>query len=186
MIIKSALKSSELRAAADELRNYIDVFKEKIKTFERRLADKGITVAKSSVGSELGKYIVFQKYEDESSVQIVAAETSPLISSWLRRGQQIDAIVSPLLMEEFGSGKHAVIWEGVNGNTGILSDGTPVGRGTFPRQTHANESFWHYMDLSGNWHTVDGITPGRPMHNAVIEIITQIDNTAREVFGSGS
>ena len=73
MIIKSALKSSELRAAADELRNYINVFKEKIKTLERRLADKGITVAKSSVSSELGKYIIFQKFENESSIQIVAA-----------------------------------------------------------------------------------------------------------------
>lgn len=185
MIIKSALKSSELRAAADELRNYINVFKEKIKTLERRLADKGITVAKSSVSSELGKYIIFQKFENESSIQIVAAETSQLISSWLRYGQQIDAIVSPLLMEEFGAGKHAVIWEGINGNTGTLSNGTPIGRGTFPRQTHANESYWHYMDLSGNWHTADGIIPGRPMHNAIIEIITQIDNTAREVFMDG-
>lgn len=185
MIIKSALKSSELRTAADELRNYITVFKEKIKTLERRLADKGITVAQSSVSAEFGKYIIFQKYEDETSVQIIAAETSLLISSWLKYGRQVDAIVSPLLMEEFGSGKHAVIWEGLNGNTGTLSDGTPIGRGTFPRQTHANESFWHYMDLNGNWHTVDGITPGRPMYNAVIEIITQIENTAREVFANG-
>ena len=185
MVIKSALKSSELRAAADELKNYIVTFKEKVKTLERRLADKGISVAQNSVSAGFRDYIIFQKFENENSVQIVAAETSRLISSWLRYGQQVDAIVSPLLMEEFGSGKHAVLWEGTNGSTGTLSDGTSVGRGSFPRQTHADENYWHYMDLNGRWHTVDGVTPGRPMHNAVMEIITQIDITAREVFLGG-
>ena len=186
MRLKAFLNSRSIKQMADDLRSYEDGLREKIRDFRDALANKGIRVAMSSTDSVYGQYIVFTKEESGDTTTIVAKETSQILSEWLYYGIHVWAYVSPLLMEEFGSGSHAVVWESSDGSrTGVLSDGTKVGRGTFPEQIHAFKDSWKYMDLNYNWHTVSGVTPTRPMHNAVIEVITQVERTAREVFGNG-
>ena len=185
MVIKARFNSADIKRMADEVEGYRYDFQVKVHTILRRLADKGIAAAALSVGN-MGQYITFTKQNDPYGVTIVAQETSVIVAEWMRYGQLVHAEVSPLLMSEFGAGKHAIIWEGQNGNTNTLPDGKQIGRGTFPNQTHAFEDSWYYMDVNGNWHVATGIKPTRPLHNAVMEIITQVEATAREVFGYGS
>lgn len=186
MRLKARLSSQSIKQMADDLLSYRDGLQNNLREFRDSLANKGIQVAMSSVNGKFGQYIVFTKEESGDTVTIVARETSQILAEWLYHGENIQAWVSPLLMAEFGSGKYAVVWEDSQGNkTGTLSDGTEIGRGTFPDQRNAFKDEWRYMDLNGNWHTASGEKPTRPMHNAIIEIITQIERTAREVFGNG-
>jgi len=185
MVIKAKLNSADIKRMAVEVERYQIEFQIKVHTVLRKLADKGIAAAAMSVGG-MGQYITFSKDNGIDGVTIVAQETSIITAIWLRYGKYAYAEVSPLLMSEFGAGRHAVIWEGLTEHTDTLSDGTKIGRGSFPNQTHAFEDSWYYMDLSGNWQVATGVKPTRPMHNAVIEIITQVEATAREVFGNGS
>lgn len=185
MVIETKLNSADVKKAADEVRQFGRDFQTKVHQVLQRLAEKGIRAAEQSV-DWYGNYITFSKQTSGDGVTVVAAEVGTIISEWLKYGEPVYAEVSPLLMAEFGAGSHAVIWEGLTSDTNVLPDGRKIGRGTFPEQTHAFESYWHYMDLSGNWQTVSGLKPTRPLHNAVLEIIAQIESTAREVFGNGS
>ena len=186
MRLKARLTSESIKQMVADLQGFEDGLRNNLRDFRNRLADKGIHVAMSNVNQVFGQYIAFLKEESDESVTIVARETQQIMSEWLHYGMRVWAYISPLLMSEFGSGSHAVLWEDSKGNqTGTLSDGTKVGRGTFPEQIHAFQNSWAYMDLNWNWHHTSGITPTRPMHNAVLEIITQVEQTAREVFGNG-
>lgn len=188
MTIRARLTSDSLKQMADELRNYENSLRDKIRLFRELLAAKGIMAARSSVTGGFGNYITFEKQDSGDTTVIVAREMSQVLSSWLRNGEQVDAWVSPLLMSEFGAGKYAIVWQDTQGgSTDVLSDGTHIGRGTFhyPDPSHGVKDAWYYMDLSGNWQKASGVKPTRPMHNAVLEIITQIEQTAREVFDNG-
>lgn len=184
MTITTRLDSAELKRAANEVRQYGNDLKIKIHEVLQKLVDKGITVAEQAV-DWYGNYITFSRQFENDSVVLVAQEVGTIISEWLRYGEPVYAEVSPLLMAEFGAGSHAVIWGGMTSDTNSLPDGRKIGRGTFPNQKHAFESVWHYMDLSGNWQTVSGLKPTRPLHKAVLEIISTVEMTAREVFGNG-
>lgn len=186
MRLKANLSSQSIKQMADDLLSFKDGFRTNLQDFRDTLANKGIQVAMSSVSGGYGQYIIFTKEYHENGVVIVARETTQLLSEWLYYGEIVQAYVSPLLMAEFGSGPHAVDWVDSQGNTSkVLSDGTQIGRGSFPDQRHAFQNSWWYMDLNENWHLANGVNPTRPMHNAVIEIITQVETTAREVFRNG-
>lgn len=185
MVIETRLNSADVRKAADEVRQFGRDFQTKVHQVLQRLADKGINTAQTTIGN-FGKFVTFSKQTAGDGVVVVAQETNVIVARWLRKGEEVEAVVSPLLMAEFGAGSHAVIWEGLTSNTDTLPDGRKIGRGTFPEQTHAFQSSWWYMDLNKQWHQASGINPTRPLHNAVLEIITQIESTAREVFGNGS
>lgn len=183
MRLKAMLTSASIKQMADDLMGFKTDLQDKLRMFRERLAEKGIKVAMANVNQEFGQYILFEKIDTDNTSTIVARETSQILKEWLYYGIHVYANISPLLMSEFGSGSHAVYWVDSQGNTSsVLSDGTPIGRGSFPEQRNAFKDSWHYMDLNWNWHTVSGEKPTRPMHNAVLEIITQVETTAREVF----
>lgn len=185
MEISGRLESNDLRRMANELRQYEVSLQAKIRTLLERLADKGVYAGQTTIGN-FGKYVTFSRHTDGLGVVVVAQETNVIVARWLRGREEMEAIVSPLLMAEFGAGPHAIVWEGVTGNSNTLPDGTPIGRGTFPEQTHAFESSWWYMDLNKHWHQASGVKPTRPLHNAMLEIINTVNATAREVFGNGN
>lgn len=183
MKISAKLNSVDLKRMADELRQYGTDLQTKLRLFCSRLADKGIQVAMNSNYGSLASYIVFSKETVTDGTVIIARETSSLTADWF--GHE-DVEISPLLMTEFGAGNYAVYWENSNGmEDRQLSDGTPIGRGTFPGQKNAFKDHWLYRDTQGRLHISRGFYPTRPMHHAVIEMITQVEATAREVFKNG-
>ena len=178
------MTSQDFRRAADEITRFGTQLKKKITLFVSRLADKGIQAALNANYGSLAAYIVFSKETSEYGAIVVAKETSQLTADWL--GHE-NVKISPLLMTEFGSGKYAVYLEKADGSIeGELSDGTPVGRGSFPNQKYAFRDQWLYRDKDGVLHASGGIYPTRPLHHAMEEMIAQIETTAREVFGYGS
>lgn len=184
MVISGKLTSWDLKRMADELRQYGTDLQTKLRLFVSRLADKGIQAALNANYGSYASYIVFSKETESNGTVIVARETSLLTADWL--GHE-DVEISPLLMTEFGAGNYAVYWENSDGmENRRLSDGTPIGRGSFPNQKNAFKDHWLYRDTEGYLHISRGFYPTRPMHHAVIEIITQVESTAREVFGNGS
>lgn len=183
MILKARLTSASLKQLANELTNYKDDLCYKVKLFGSRLADKGIRVAMSANSGSYAPYIVFSREDTENGSIIVARETTQLASDWLGHD---DVYISPLLMTEFGAGNYAVYWENSDASeTKVLNDGTPIGRGSFPNQTNAFKDHWFYRDKQTTLHITRGWMPTRPLHQAVIEMITQVEQTAREVFGNG-
>lgn len=184
MVISGKLTSWDLKRMADELRQYGTDLKTKLQLFCSKLADKGIHAAMNANYGSYAQYIVFSKETETNGCVVVARETQLLTADWL--GHE-DVEVSPLLMTEFGAGNYAVYLEKSDGNIdGRLDDGTPIGRGSFPGQKNAFKDHWFYRDTNGFLHISRGFYPTRPMHHAVIEMITQVEATAREVFGNGS
>ena len=151
MRLKARLTSASIKQMADDLMGFKTDLQDKLRMFRERLAEKGIKVAMSNVNQEFGQYILFEKIDTDNASVIVARETSQILKEWLYYGENIQAYISPLLMSEFGSGSHAVNWVDSQGNTSsVLSDGTPIGRGSFPDQRNAFKDSWRYMDLSYN------------------------------------
>lgn len=174
------LSASSVRRAQKELLNYKKDLPAKCQKFTERLALKGILVAQQNVG-EFGNYIVFSTETSQAEYgarTILYATNNGLIKSqWITKEGVQEADVSPILMAEFGSGLRA-------NNVRAKSMDPPMGTGTFPDQTHAEDpNGWWYMDLNGEWHHSYGVTPSMPMWNAANEIFDQIRTTAKEVFG---
>ena len=80
-------------------------------------------------------------------------------------------------MAEFGSGHLAE----------VLFDIAGVGQGTFPGQTHAFDDVWHWKewrdDHTGEWHHSKGFRPTHPMYQAEMDMIKEVVNIAKEVYG---
>ena len=58
-----------------------------------------------------------------------------------------------------------------------------MGVGSFPGQTHALNDYWWYRDKDGRLRFSQGTEAAMPMYKASVEIISQIELIAREVFG---
>ena len=173
------LSVASVRKTQKELLKYRNDLQAKCEKLVQALANKGILVAEQNVG-EYGKYILFEVQTEPEKLGakalLIASNTGLIRSEWRTQDGVREADVSPLLMAEFGSGLRA--------NNSEAADRLGMGTGTFPEQTHAEDpSGWWYMDLSGEWHHSYGIRPSMPMTMALSEIIDQISDTAREVFG---
>ena len=168
---------SSIQELQKQLGDYKNSLNDKCEQFVRELAESGISVAKQSVGN-FGKYITFsvktEKEQNGCKGVLFASNTGIIKSEWRTQDGVKTADVSPLLMAEFGSGMKAENPMNVPG----------VGQGTFPGGTHGNDpSGWWWMDLNGEWHHSRGVTPTMPMYHASLEMITQIQDIARRVFG---
>ena len=76
-------------------------------------------------------------------------------------------------MAEFGSGWLSEVLFNVSG----------VGQGTFPGQIHAfDEKGWYWTTEDGVKHHSIGEKPTHPMHNAMNEMIRDVEKIAVEVF----
>lgn len=177
--ITIGLSAKEFRDAARQVEQYKKDLNRKNEEFCRRLVATGNLVAQAYVSSSgFGKYVhlVSEITSDKTGCRAVLymEDTSKIVSEWRTLDGTKNATVSPMLMLEFGSGVKAQNPAGISG----------VGTGTFPGQTHAEDSGgWWYMDLEGNWHHSTGISPKMPMYNAAEEMRRDVEKIAREVFG---
>lgn len=175
------LSVSSVKKAQAELLRYKKDLLVKCRKFNEALANKGIAVAQQNTGS-FRNYIVFSTEHDVQKYGVktllVATNTGLITSQWQTKDGIREADVSPILMAEFGSGLRA----NISNNPVAKKNG--MGTGTFPEQTHAEDpNGWWYMDLDGEWHHSYGYYPAMPMWNAANEMIDQIRDTAKEVFG---
>ena len=167
------------------LEQYRDGLQGKMELLISRLLDIGVDTAESNTGDYAG-FIVFKKHlmADKNGIDgvIVATDGSKMIRKWMKNGKVVSAIVSPLLMAEFGSGWLAKVMSTKDYRGNELG----VGQGTFPGQTHAfDKDGWSWTTPDGKEHHSYGEAPTFPMYSATIAILNEIDRIAKEVFGNG-
>jgi len=177
--ITANLSVKSIRAAQKQLRQYKKDMIAKCEKFVTVLANKGILVGEDNLGG-YGNYITFKLETDPKryGVRAVlsATNTGIIKSEWRTKDEVREEDVSPILMAEFGSGLRA---------NNVRANEFGMGTGTFPHQTHAEDpEGWWYMDLNGEWHHSYGVTPTMPVGKAYAEILDQIHDTAKEVFGT--
>lgn len=158
-----------------ELESYRDGLKARSMEFVSRLADIGIRAAERHLGDYAGMVEFTKELDDGNAVcMLIGRDKQKVISRWRYKGDWKEAEVSPLLMSEFGSGWFAeVIFPVAEGE---------VGQGTFPGQKHAfDEQGWHWTDGTG-YHISYGEQPTHPMFNAWLQMRSQIETVAKNVF----
>lgn len=175
------LSPSQFDDVIKELKDYRDrILPMRIEEFTQRLTDRGIEIAKSYTGfvDDMGNASSLIEFRKDVSLIpygcqsiLVMEDRMPMSVSWLTYGDKVKTEqISPTLMYEFGSGKHAI-------------DGH---RGTFPRSdgkpSKGNKDVWSYKSLDGSWHSFSGITPTQPMYHAVNDLYSEIVKIAKEVF----
>lgn len=178
MKLVMGLNSRDIKNSIRELELYRDSLKSKNTIFLEKLLDEGIEVAKENVGYYRYFIKFSKKVEDgETAVGFLIGDSKPAVVVWDKRGKKAQAVVNPLLMAEFGSGHLAE----------VLFDIAGVGQGTFPGQTHAFDDVWHWKEWSedhkGEWHHSKGFRPTHPMYQAEMDMIKEVVNIAKEVYG---
>lgn len=165
-----------LNALIKDLQNYKQELEDKRIIFLRRLMEIGINMANKQLG-EFSGMVVFEKTIDDDGGVIVATDGEKIIRVWYtdkNLTNERSYEVSPLLLSEFGSGWLAEVKGNIPG----------VGQGTMPGQKHAfDANGWYWYDEYGEKHHSYGEKPTHPMYYATIEMQTQIEAIAREVFG---
>lgn len=178
--ISMSLSVSSIQNAIKEVKQYQNDLNRKCEELCRRLCAEGISIAQAHIGSSgFGKYIRLSSEITPRQVGCRAVfymeDSQKIVSQWQTLEGVKSAEVSASLMIEFGSGMKA------ENPANILG----VGQGTFPGQTHAEDTGgWYYMDLSGEWHHSTGVSPKMPMYFAGKELRDKIVAIAREVFQS--
>ena len=185
-VMKATLSTKSIDSLIKELKSYKAGLQTKCHEFVVRLAECGISAAYVSVGEEFGKYITFRSVDtffNGRAVAIMVGSSDLLKREWmLADGSKKEAYISPILMEEFGSGSKASDASGKE--NAEIAKKLGMGRGSFPDQTHAFQDEWWWKDLDGEWHSSSGAEPSMPMFKASLEMRVHIKRIAREVFGS--
>lgn len=173
MKINVRLNSKDISTAISQVERTKVELMAKLEQFVSELADVGIEVIKDNVKIEVdgevrnfGDSVVFRKEISETS----DGATCLLIVSgneFLKEWTAGSAMVNPLLMAEFGSGRYA-----------------GEHRGSFPNQTHALNPPWFWVDMNGKKHKSYGNEPSRPLYKATVEMEEQIHEVAERVFST--
>lgn len=169
--IKVELSTKSIDRAIKEIEEYQDSIPAKCRKAVSMLLDKGIKVARGRVSSKYSSYISFSKefeYEADGIKGTLVCTDRKIYREWKTGGYEI----SPMLLEEFGSGWLA----------SVLDDVPGVGQGTMPGQKHAFDTKgWWWEDEDGKHHSY-GENPTHPMHNALLEMEYDIYQVFKEVF----
>lgn len=182
MKIEISLSQKSVNHAIGQIKAYRDSLGEKNETFVYELLKVGIKVAQENAGG-FGKYITFSKKGKSGKYTtigyLIGKDEQPIIAEWDYKGDKKTAVISPILMAEFGSAGYAEV---------LFDDVSGVGQGTFPGQTHAFESFWWYKEWDengkGEWKRGFGIRPTHPMYHAEMQMYAQVYDIARKVFNT--
>ena len=186
--IDLTFSQSSIENAIAEIERYQKQLQKKNEEFVSKLADVGIEVGERTVTGEYKQYITFKKTIRPSKKGLnvtgkVAGRSKTITVRWSypNASGYEKREVSPILMEEFGSGVHAVDASGKE--NGSVAKKLGYGRSTFPRQKHAFEPVWHWQDMDGEWHSSSGYDPSSPMWKAAVQMRMEIVKIAKEVFG---
>jgi len=175
-IYVSLTTEGSIEKAIKALEEYKSDILEKTEVLVERLMDVGIESGIANSGDYAGM-IVFKKEivpgSDGVEGLLIATDGQKIIREWKYRGGVKQAVVSPLLMAEFGSGWLAKVLDDVEG----------VGQGTFPGQTHAfDKDGWWWETPDGEKHHSYGEAPTYPVHSALYAMMFEVDRIAKGVF----
>lgn len=185
--IDLTFSQSSIDNAVKQIEAYRDSIEKKNAEFISKLADLGITMARNAnTSTDYAGYITFTKQinpsQDGKATGKVSGKSPLVLVAWLNGNGIKEALVSPILMAEFGSGQFASDASG-KPNAGVAKR-LGYGRGTFPRQKHANEDQWFWQDLNWELQSSSGIEPDMPMWIAATQMKMEIAMVARQVFNS--
>lgn len=167
----SISKAGSIKRAIEELENYKKSLSQKTELFVQRLADIGVNVAMMT--------LAFKGQGDSPRDADFAIKIN-------NEGELVEGIItvssSSILFWEFGSG---IKFNGGEGHPKAGEFG--MGPGTYPGQTHVPDpGYWYYYpDGSDTAVRSYGTEATMPMHSASMEMISQVHQVAREVFGNG-
>lgn len=199
--LNNALNKKSVNTLIKNLESYRDeTIRQCCRAFVSMLADEGIQIANMTKGSyassnpddiNMADYIYFYKEVHEPTISgckaiLIGTSTMDVY------GQGVGAYaVSPILMEEFGSGAFA---GPVKGSTNWLKSSdfsadaslNPVGgKGTHPNQSYANNpNGWWWVDVNGEKHHSYGYVGSHPMQRAADDMSQKIKSIGRQAFGS--
>lgn len=162
-VLTAKLNSTDIHRLIGELQAYRDGLDAKSDELSKALAKRASAVAQNSLnGTEYSGYIdIKAKNVKNKQWAVVARNTGYIEREWKNQNGIQHAIVNPLLMAEFGSGRYAVEplrnWSSLSGKGG---------RGTFPNQRHAFQSSWSWIELDNSIHHSRGEAPSRPLYRA--------------------
>lgn len=154
--------------AIKQIQEYNRNFKRKTQILIDKLAEKGLEVVQTTMESvpaeEKGSY----------NTEIINNSRGDIIGAAIRlTGDKV-------LFIEFSAG----ITYGTPKGGYPLDSGKQYGVGTYPGQVHAEDPRgWWYVDEQGNKHHSYGNRSYMPMYHAELEILSQVSNIAKEVFG---
>lgn len=152
--------------AIKQIQEYQKNLPRKVQILIDRLAKEGLQVVQSTMESvpdeEKGSYYT----------EIVNNSKGDIIGAAIRlTGDKV-------LFIEFSAG----ITYGTDSYP--LPSGDKYGMGTYPGKGHWDSPYgWWYVDEQGNKHHSYGNRAYMPMYHAEVEIISQVSNIAKEVFG---
>lgn len=175
-IYVSLTTQNSVNNAIKELQKYKSDIVIKTERFVRELLEVGVQSGIANSGNYAGM-IVFSKEiiagSDGVDGLLIATDGQKIVREWKYRGGLKQAIVSPLLMAEFGSGWLSKVLDKVDG----------VGQGTFPGQTHAfDKDGWWWETSDGVKHHSYGEAPSYPVHSALFAMMFEVDRIAKGVF----
>ena len=175
-VIKEDLSVKGIEAIKNKLLQYKDSLSIKCEKLVSRLLQSGLEVSQSKISeSPLGKYVTVTTNISADKMGCKGI----LLAKGAVKEQDGYEPFSILLAIEFGAGIH------FNPEPNpLISSEFPYGVGTFPGQTHAYQDTWFYWDEnSQEWKPTHGVKATMPMYSADMEIIQNIVEYAKEVFG---
>ena len=159
-----------------QLLQYKDELPTKCEKLVSRLLQSGVAVSQARISeSPLGKYVTVTTNISADKMGCKGI----LLAKGAVKEQDGYAPFSILLAIEFGAGAH------FNPTPNpLISSEFPYGVGTFPGQTHAYQDMWWYWDENTQeWKPTHGVKATMPMYSADMEIIQNVVNEAKKVFG---
>lgn len=182
----SLTRRGDIDKLIDTLEEYKASLSHKCVEFVERLLEEGIETARDNSGQYGSNILFHRRIEGDEEICIgvmIAEDKQKIVKTWYRSKRDAENRrnvqsyeISPLLMAEFGSGWLARVLDDVSG----------VGQGTMPKQRHAfDPDGWAWYDEDGVKHESMGEAPSYPVHAALLSMLFEVDNIAREVFGNG-
>ena len=176
-VFKSDLSVNGIESLKSQLLQYKDSLSIKCEKLVSRLLQSGLAVSQSKISeSPLGKYVTVTTNISADKMGCKGV----LLAKGAVKEQEGYAPFSILLAIEFGAGIH------YNPTPNpLISSEFPYGVGTFPGQVHAFQSEgWMYWDEKvQEWRHTYGVKATMPLYNADMEIIQNVVEFAKEVFG---
>ena len=175
-VFKADLSAKRIEALKSQLLQYKDSLPIKCEKLVSMLLQSGVAISQAKISeSPLGKYVTVTTNISADKMGCKGV----LLAKGVVKEQEGYAPFSILLAIEFGAGVH------FNPTPNpLISSEFPYGVGTFPGQTHAYQDMWWYWDENTKeWKPTHGVKATMPMYSADMEIIKNVVNEAKKVFG---